>query len=92
MTYKRRPPSSQPSDALKIRLCGKDDAPLSMKQLRDGLYQAARELLPYDGSYRAKSVTLYLTVINEDGQPVKLNRNGEIKIYPYKCAADDFGA
>lgn len=92
MTYKRRPPSSQSSDTLKIRLCGKDEAPLSMKQLRDGLYQAARELLPYDKNYRARSVTLYLTVIDEDGRPVRLTRTGEIKIFPYKCAADDFDA
>ncbi|MFA5952722.1 MAG: hypothetical protein WC807_20880 [Hyphomicrobium sp.] len=92
MTYKHRPPTSRTSDALKIRLCGKDDVPLSMKQLRDGLYQAARELLPYEKNYRARSITLYLTVIDENGRPVKISRTGEIKIYPYKCAADDFNA
>ena len=92
MTFKRRPPRLQPSHTLRIRLCGKDDAPLSMKELRDGLYQAAHEMLAYQNGYRAKTITLYLTVINDDGQPVRLNPQNEIKIYPYKCAADDFGA
>lgn len=89
MTFKRSYPAKS-IPGLKIRLCGKDDAPLSIAQLRDGLYQAARELMPYGQNYRIKSAVLYLTVIDVDGQPVQISRTGEIKIYPYKCAADDF--
>lgn len=91
MTSKRSYPA-QSVPSLKIRLCGKDDMPLSMAQFRDGLYQAARELQPYGQNYRVKSAVLYLTVIDADGQPVQLSRTGEIRIYPYKCAADDFNA
>lgn len=78
--------------AFKIRLRGKDDAPLSMQEIRDGLYEAARRLHRYEGTHRAKWVTLYLTMIDEDGNEVLPNRNGQWTIYPYKCAADEFGA
>jgi hypothetical protein len=78
------------SDPLKIKLAGKDDAPLSMSQLRDGLYETVRRLLPYDKHYRVKRAAIYLTVIDENGQPVQLSPSGEWTIYPYLCAAEDF--
>ncbi|RIK59434.1 MAG: hypothetical protein DCC64_15905 [Planctomycetota bacterium] len=78
------------SNAFKIRLRGKDGAPLSMKEVRDGLYEAVRRLLPYACSYRVKWLTAYLVAIDEDGNEVRFNAKGEWTIYPYKCAADEF--
>ena len=75
--------------ALKIKLRGKDDAPLSMAELREGLLEAARQLKQYEAGYRAKFATLYLTMVDEDGRPVRID---DITIYPYKTAADEHGA
>lgn len=86
---RRRPPSNF-TEPLKIKLSGKDDAPLSMAQLRDGLYEAVRRLLPYENNYRVKRVALYLTVIDETGTSVQIEHSGEWTIFPYQCAADDF--
>jgi hypothetical protein len=86
---RRRSPSVY-SEPLKIKIAGKDDAPLSISQLRDGVYEAVRQLLPYDKHYRVKRVALYLTVIDENGQPVQISPTGEWTIYPYQCAAEDF--
>lgn len=88
----RKPHSELTKDsaAFKIRLRGKDGAPLSMREIRDGLYEAVRKLMAYDGAYRAKWVTVYLTAIDEDGNEVRFNQKGEWTIYPYKCAADEF--
>ena len=88
----RKRASTSESAAFKIKLRGKDNAPLSMCEIRDGLYEAARRLDAYDGTHRAKWVTLYLTMIDEDGNEVLPSRSGEWTIYPYKSAADEFGA
>jgi hypothetical protein len=77
-------------EAFKIKLRGKDNAPLSMREMQQGLYEIARRLKEH-GQYRAKWATLYLTVIDEDGKEVVLDPAGEWEIYPYKCAADEFG-
>jgi len=61
-----------------------------MPQLRDGLYETVRRLLPYDKHYRVKRAAIYLTVIDENGQPVQISQTGEWTIYPYLCAAEDF--
>lgn len=74
--------------SFKIKLRGKDDAPLSMQDLRQGLYDIVRKLSPYVG-YRAKWVTMYLTLVDEDGQEVRINKKGEWTIYPYRSAADE---
>lgn len=79
------------SAPLKIKLRGKDNVPLSMAQLAEGLLEAARELKPYENGYRAKSATIYLTMVDEDGQPVRLNETNELIIYPYRTAAEDHG-
>lgn len=78
--------------AFKIKLRGKDNAALSIREIRDGLYEAVRRLSVYEGTYRAKWVTLYLTMIDEDGNEVLPERSGEWTLYPYKSAADEFGA
>ena len=78
--------------AFKIRIRGKDDTPLSMTDLRQGLYEIARKLEPYEKGYRAKWSTLYLTLIDEDGEEVRINDKGEWTIRPYRTAADDYKA
>lgn len=88
----RKSASAGDSAAFKIKLRGKDNAPLSMREIREGLYEAARRLDAYDGTHRAKWVTLYLTMIDEDGKEVLPDRSGEWTIRPYKSAADEFGA
>lgn len=92
-----KPPPSEgpslkpPSTAFKIKLRGKDGAPLSMAELRQGFFDIAHKLAPYEG-WRAKWVTVYLTMVDENGQEVRINRKGEWTLYPYKSAADEHGA
>jgi len=78
--------------SFKIKLRGKDGAPLSMRQMREGLLEAAKRLEPYAANYRAKWVTVYLTVVDENGQPVQIDPRGEWTIFPYNSAADEHGA
>ena len=80
--------SKPPGTAFKIKLRGKDNAPLSMQDLRQGLYDIARKLAPYAG-YRTKWVTVYLTLVDENGQEVQINKKGEWTLFPYKSAADE---
>lgn len=75
--------------ALTIKLRGKDDAPLSMPSLRQGLYDIARNLLRYE-KYRVKGVTVCLTVVDEKGQEVVIKQSGTWTLYPYQAAADDY--
>ena len=78
--------------AFRIKLRGKDNAPLPVEELKQGLYDAARWLLENAQPYRAKWATIYLSMVDEDGNEVRLNDEGEHVIYPYKSAADEFGA
>ena len=78
--------------SFKIKLRGKDNAPLSMQELREGLLEAAKRLEPYAADYRAKWATIYLTMVDENGQPVVIDRSGEWTIFPYTSAADEHGA
>lgn len=77
--------------ALKVRLRGRDNGALSMQQLGEGLLEAAQILKQYESGYRAKSATLYLTMIDEHGTPVCINRTNELTIYPYQSAAEEHG-
>lgn len=61
-----------------------------MAEVRQGLLEAARELKAYD-AYRAKWATIYLTLIDEDGNEIVPVTGGEITLHPYKSAADEFG-
>ena len=99
MSRFKRPPGStrspkQPArkkkreSSFKIKLSGKDGAPLSMADLRQGLYDIAHKLAPYS-DYRAKWVTLYLTMVDESGQEVLIDREGEWTLFPYQSAADE---
>jgi len=87
---KRGPPGDHPS-TLKIRIKGKDNAPLTIGQLREGLLEAARLLAEYEPGYRVKSAGIYLTLVDEVGDPVRINSANEMTIYPYKTAAEEFG-
>jgi hypothetical protein len=71
----------------KVRIRGKDDAPITMDDFKHGLYELARWLQPYAG-YRIKSATLYLTVVDDHGDEVTLIKTGQKSIFPYECAAD----
>lgn len=77
--------------SLRVRLRGKDNAPLTMQELTEGMLEAVRQLKPYESGYRARSVSLYLTMIDDNGEPVRINDANEIVIYPYRSAADDHG-
>lgn len=77
------------SASLKIALRGKDNAPLAIRELTEGLLEAARALKPYADDYRIKNAALYLTMIDENGEPVRINDANELVIYPYRSAADE---
>jgi hypothetical protein len=78
--------------AFKIKIRGRDDTPLSMRELREGLMEAAKRLEPYEQHHRAKWATLYLTMVDENGQAVQIDASGVWTIFPYKSAADEHGA
>lgn len=81
----------QPGDtALRIKLRGKDGAPLSMQEIRDGLFEAARKLAPYEHTHRVARATLYLTLVDEGGKPVLPDGKDEWEIHAYKCAANAY--
>jgi hypothetical protein len=75
--------------ALKVRLRGKDNSALSMQQLGEGLREAAETLRQYEDGYRIKSATLYLTMVDAHGMPVRINQTNELTIYPYQSAAEE---
>lgn len=78
--------------SLKIRLKGKDGAPLEMSEVQQGFYDIDRKLkaLQKQG-YRAKYATVYLTFVDERGEEVVVDDKGEWVIYPYQSAADEHG-
>lgn len=90
MAKKSRKAGGSTSSAFKIKLRGKDGAPLSMTELNQGLYDISRKLKPY-APYRAKWVTLYVTFVDEHGEEVVIDRKGEWVLYPYDSAADEAG-
>lgn len=80
----------QDSAPLKIKLRGRDGHPLTMRELQQGLYEAARKLQGC-GQTRAKWATLYLTLVDENGEELRVNKKNEWTIYPYQSAADEHG-
>jgi hypothetical protein len=87
---KRLPPGPDRA-TLKIRIKGRDNAPLTIGELREGLLEAARHLAEYEVGYRVKSAGIYLTLVDEVGDPVRVNDANELTLYPYKTAAEEFG-
>jgi hypothetical protein len=84
-------PQKTGGEAFRIKLRGKDNAPLSMPDVQQGLLEVIRRLRAHD-TLRAKWITLYMTVMDEDGKEILPDPSGEWEIYPYKCAADEHGA
>lgn len=78
------------SNTLKVKLRGKDGAPLAMNEFQQGLYDLALKVKPY-GNYRVKYATLYMTVVDENGDEVIIEQSGEWVLYPYDSAADEHG-
>ena len=76
---------------LRVRIRGRDDAPLSMTDMRQGLFELARRLDEHS-DYRIKAASFYLTVVDAHGDEVTLSRSGEWSIFPYECAADRIDA
>lgn len=85
-------PSSANPGSLKIRLSGRDDAPLSIEELKDTLYEAVRLLLPYTKTHRIKRAALYLTTIDQHGTASPLMLEQTLTLRPYDCAAQTFDA
>jgi hypothetical protein len=89
---KRAPKEPKPAgEPFRIKLRGKDGAPLSMREVQQGMLEAIRKLRRHE-NLRAKWVTLYLTLIDEDGKEIILDPKGEWELHPYKSAADEHGA
>jgi hypothetical protein len=70
---------------------GRDNAPVTMPELRETVLEALLALKAYEPGYRAKSATLYLPMLDENGTQVRINDANELTIYPYKTAADEHG-
>ena len=77
--------------ASKYKLRGKDDGWLSMREMHQGLFEIAMDLGRFK-DYRAKWATFFLVLVDEDGKEVLIDPSGEKVLYPYKSAADEFGA
>lgn len=76
--------------AMTIRMSGKDDAPLTIEQFKDTLYDTARMLLAYNSTHRIKRAALYITTVDMDGGLSSMTFDQDITIRPYECAADTF--
>jgi hypothetical protein len=78
------------SDALKIHIRAKDDAALTIPELQQGLQEAARKLASCKG-LRAKRATIYVSLMDGDGDPARVNDKNEWIIRLYKSAAEEHG-
>jgi hypothetical protein len=81
---------SRAPGSLILRMSGRDDAPLTVSELKDTLYATIRMLEPFSSSHRFKRAALYLTVVDEHGNPASITFDPEITLRPYDCAADTF--
>lgn len=88
---RKHTPEVTETAALRIKLKGRDNAPLTMSEWRETLLQAARELLQYETGYRIKSADIYIRMIDENGTQVRINEKNELTLYSYKAAADEHG-
>lgn len=91
-TRKRATAKKQDSNAFKVRIRSETGEPLSMQEIRDGLYDAARLLQSHKDCHRVKWVTLYLTVLDRSGKEILPDPTGAWEILTYKSAADEHGA
>lgn len=79
---------SGPAGSLKIRLSGRDDAPLSIDDFKETLYAALQILLPHAKTHRIKRAALYLSTIDANGAPSSIIFEHDITLRPYDCAAE----
>jgi hypothetical protein len=97
MTSRRKTPGTKTgtpkrsSDALKVQVCGRDNAPVTMTEMASALIELGRQLKQYEYGYRVKGGRFYLPLIDARGQPVRINEANELTIYTYKPAAEEFG-
>jgi|GEM_PF-6848657 len=82
--------TATPSKSLKVKLRGKDGAPLRAGELQQGFYELGRKLADF-GDVRFKWATIYLTAIDENGQEIRLDKSGEWTLHPYVSMADEYG-
>ncbi len=90
-TSRKKSYTASDKSTLKIRIFGKDKKPLGIQQWSEGMLDAIRALKPYEKGYRIQSAAIYLTVIDERGEKVRINDANELDIYPYASAADEAG-
>jgi hypothetical protein len=90
--YVRKAAPKAARSSLKVSIRGKDDAPLSIAQLQQGIYELARKLEPYGRDCRVKRSAMYLTIVDRNGEEVSLSLTGEWTIWPYRSAADELDA
>lgn len=81
---------SRTAGSLTIRMAGRDDAPLSVDELKETLYATIRLLEPFSSSHRIKRAALYLTSVDEHGALSSIGFEENITLRPYDCAADTF--
>jgi hypothetical protein len=85
------PPRAPDADTiLRIRLRGKDGAPLTLREVGEGMIEAAQRLQQHEPC-RIKWATVSLVAVDEKGREVLLDPSGEWDIHPYKSAADEIG-
>lgn len=75
--------------ALKIDLRGKDRHIASMTELRDGLFEAVAQLLRYQNDCRTEGARLYVSLVDKNGRPVRINKTNTLTIDLYSSAADE---
>lgn len=78
--------------AFRIKLRGPDGEVMTVRDLQQDLFEAARRLDPYAQDCRVKWATLYLTFIDEHGSVVRLPAGNEWTVHPYQSAADEYDA
>jgi len=74
----------------KIKLRGKNDGTLSMAETCQGLYDAIRLIQTFDQQYRIAWATVFMKIIDNNGNQVTLVPGGELVLNPYQCAADEY--
>ena len=77
--------------AFKVKMRGRDGAPLEMREVQQGLFELAHRLGAHQ-DFRVKWCTLYMTVVDEHGDEVVIDQAGEWVLHPYHSAADELGA
>lgn len=89
-TVRRPKRAAKDGTFLRIRFVKKDRASLTMQDLRDGLYEAARRLGKHEDTLRIKWAGVTVQLVDARGRPVLPDGEAEWEIDVYECAADKF--